>query len=200
MAEDAAGEAYAEASRRWPREGVPERPGAWLTTVARNRVLDRLRRLRWGWELVFLVLSIAPAYPLWLVDHPPIQDLPQHLAAIRVLVDHGDAATRFSDFFIVDLARTQYLAYYLAAELLSFALGIKTANLVLLTLAIVGAPYAMRALLLQLLLVSLESFASLMSLDWANAWVARLALNISTSTLHINLVLFIIFPLACCNC
>lgn len=46
LAEDAAAEAFTEATRRWPAEGVPERPGAWLTTVARNRVLDRLRRDR----------------------------------------------------------------------------------------------------------------------------------------------------------
>ena len=31
-------------SQRWPRDGVPRRPGAWLTTTARNRALDRLRR------------------------------------------------------------------------------------------------------------------------------------------------------------
>lgn len=46
LAEDAAAEAFASALERWPAEGVPERPGAWLTTVARNRVLDRLRRNR----------------------------------------------------------------------------------------------------------------------------------------------------------
>lgn len=30
--------------RRWPRDGVPDRPGAWLRTVARNKGLGRLRR------------------------------------------------------------------------------------------------------------------------------------------------------------
>ncbi|QNG17347.1 sigma-70 family RNA polymerase sigma factor [Rhodococcus triatomae] len=44
LAEDAVQEAFAEAVRRWPETGVPERPGAWITTVARNRALDRLRR------------------------------------------------------------------------------------------------------------------------------------------------------------
>jgi RNA polymerase sigma-70 factor (ECF subfamily) len=33
-----------EAVRRWPRDGLPERPGAWLTTVARRKALDMLRR------------------------------------------------------------------------------------------------------------------------------------------------------------
>ena len=44
LAEECAQEAFAQAVRVWPGEGVPRRPGAWLTTVARNRALDRLRR------------------------------------------------------------------------------------------------------------------------------------------------------------
>jgi RNA polymerase sigma-70 factor (ECF subfamily) len=44
MAEECAQDAFAAALERWPRDGVPRRPGAWLTTTARNRALDRLRR------------------------------------------------------------------------------------------------------------------------------------------------------------
>ncbi len=44
LAEDCAQDAFAQAVRSWPRDGIPRRPGAWLTTVARNRALDRLRR------------------------------------------------------------------------------------------------------------------------------------------------------------
>lgn len=44
LAEDCAQEAFAVALRTWQRDGVPDRPGAWLTTTARNRALDRLRR------------------------------------------------------------------------------------------------------------------------------------------------------------
>jgi len=44
LAEDAAGEAFAEAVARWPSEGAPDNPGAWLVKVARNKALDRLRR------------------------------------------------------------------------------------------------------------------------------------------------------------
>jgi RNA polymerase sigma-70 factor (ECF subfamily) len=43
-AEDAVQEAFVEAMRTWPRRGVPENPGAWITTTARNRALDRVRR------------------------------------------------------------------------------------------------------------------------------------------------------------
>jgi RNA polymerase sigma-70 factor (ECF subfamily) len=46
LAEECAQEAFAEALRRWPRDGIPERPGAWLTTVAGNRAIDRLRHQR----------------------------------------------------------------------------------------------------------------------------------------------------------
>ncbi|MEU3623182.1 RNA polymerase subunit sigma-24 [Amycolatopsis coloradensis] len=44
LAEECVQDAFARALERWPREGVPRRPGAWLTTVARNGAFDRLRR------------------------------------------------------------------------------------------------------------------------------------------------------------
>jgi RNA polymerase sigma-70 factor (ECF subfamily) len=46
LAEEAVQEAFAEALRTWPDRGVPENPGAWITTTARNRAIDRLRRER----------------------------------------------------------------------------------------------------------------------------------------------------------
>jgi predicted RNA polymerase sigma factor len=42
-AEDALAEACARALQRWPTDGVPDNPAAWLTTVARRRALDALR-------------------------------------------------------------------------------------------------------------------------------------------------------------
>lgn len=44
LAEDAVQDAVVKALERWPRDGVPDNPGAWLTTTARNAALDRLRR------------------------------------------------------------------------------------------------------------------------------------------------------------
>jgi RNA polymerase sigma-70 factor, ECF subfamily len=44
LAEECAQDAFAAALAHWPTDGVPSRPGAWLTTTARNRALDRLRR------------------------------------------------------------------------------------------------------------------------------------------------------------
>jgi RNA polymerase sigma-70 factor (ECF subfamily) len=46
LAEEAAQEAFAVAAERWPRDGLPANPGAWLTVTARNRAIDRLRRDR----------------------------------------------------------------------------------------------------------------------------------------------------------
>jgi RNA polymerase sigma-70 factor, ECF subfamily len=43
-AEEAVQEAYVQALRTWGRDGVPARPGAWLTTVARRRALNQVRR------------------------------------------------------------------------------------------------------------------------------------------------------------
>jgi RNA polymerase sigma-70 factor, ECF subfamily len=44
LAEDAVQDAFVAAAADWPRVGVPRRPGAWLTTTARRRAIDRLRR------------------------------------------------------------------------------------------------------------------------------------------------------------
>jgi RNA polymerase sigma-70 factor (ECF subfamily) len=46
LAEEAAQEAFATAAERWPRDGTPANPRAWLMTSARNRAIDRIRRDR----------------------------------------------------------------------------------------------------------------------------------------------------------
>ena len=46
LAEEAAQEAFAIAAERWPREGSPEHPVAWLVATGRNRAIDRIRRER----------------------------------------------------------------------------------------------------------------------------------------------------------
>jgi RNA polymerase sigma-70 factor (ECF subfamily) len=46
LAEEAAQEAFAIAAERWPRDGAPANPRAWLVTTARNRAIDRIRRNR----------------------------------------------------------------------------------------------------------------------------------------------------------
>ena len=46
LAEEAAQDAFAIAAERWPQDGTPSNPGAWLVTTGRNRAIDRIRRDR----------------------------------------------------------------------------------------------------------------------------------------------------------
>jgi RNA polymerase sigma-70 factor (ECF subfamily) len=72
LAEEAAQEAFAIAAERWPRDGVPESPRAWLVTTARNRAIDRIRRERTG--AVKLRLLDAPETVEDEMDETPIPD------------------------------------------------------------------------------------------------------------------------------
>ncbi|MFF5079287.1 RNA polymerase sigma factor [Actinoplanes sp. NPDC000266] len=60
LAEECTQEAYAQALRTWPSSGIPDRPGAWLTQVARHRALDVMRR----------DAALRRRLPLLVVDSP----------------------------------------------------------------------------------------------------------------------------------
>jgi len=60
LAEDAVQEAFAVALRKWPADGLPPNPGGWITTTARNRAVDRLRRESRGRELLGEVAVLLP--------------------------------------------------------------------------------------------------------------------------------------------
>ena len=57
VAEDAVQDAFTVALRRWPRDGLPPNPGGWITTTARKRALDRLRRASRERELLAQVAA-----------------------------------------------------------------------------------------------------------------------------------------------
>jgi RNA polymerase sigma-70 factor, ECF subfamily len=59
LAEDAVQEAFAQALVTWPARGVPDNPGAWITTTARNRAIDRLRREKRLAEKTETIASVA---------------------------------------------------------------------------------------------------------------------------------------------
>jgi RNA polymerase sigma-70 factor, ECF subfamily len=63
LAEDALQDAVAVALERWPRDGVPERPGAWLLTTARNRAIDRIRRDQTLQRKTELLAALEPREP-----------------------------------------------------------------------------------------------------------------------------------------
>jgi RNA polymerase sigma-70 factor (ECF subfamily) len=60
VAEDAVQDAFAVALLRWPTDGLPPNPGAWITTTARNRAVDRLRRESRGRELLGETSRMSP--------------------------------------------------------------------------------------------------------------------------------------------
>jgi RNA polymerase sigma-70 factor (ECF subfamily) len=61
LAEECAQDAFAAALERWPRDGMPANPGAWLTTTARNRATDRLRREAVGAAKLRQAATLGPA-------------------------------------------------------------------------------------------------------------------------------------------
>jgi RNA polymerase sigma-70 factor (ECF subfamily) len=72
LAEDCAQEAFAAALTTWPRDGIPSRPGAWLTTTARNRATDRLRRETAGQAKLRQLAVLARYEP----EEPNLEEIP----------------------------------------------------------------------------------------------------------------------------
>ncbi|HMA93154.1 MAG TPA: hypothetical protein VKP30_10740 [Polyangiaceae bacterium] len=104
---------------------------AWL--VSRDVVL----------EFTLLLAGLIIVYPLWVTLRPPIQDLPQHVAAVRVLASYGDAPFRFREYFDLTLGKTQYLTVYLAALPLAKVVGPTIATKAILSVALIATPMAL---------------------------------------------------------
>jgi RNA polymerase sigma-70 factor, ECF subfamily len=70
VAEEAAAEAFATAVERWPADGVPPNPGAWLTTTANRKAIDRIRRedKRGDKQKEAQILYDDPPEPLGVID------------------------------------------------------------------------------------------------------------------------------------
>ena len=71
LAEDAVQDAFASAVATWPRDGVPDNPGAWITTAARRKAIDRLRRDR---SLADRTDRLAELARLDAQEHPSVNE------------------------------------------------------------------------------------------------------------------------------
>ena len=121
-AEDALAEAFATALERWPRDGVPSAPDAWLLTAARRQLLVAARRQRLADDPALTVLwpgedeaaPEAPALPdtrlrlMFVCAHPAI-DAGVHSALMLQTVLGLDAARIASAFLVKPEAMTKRL-------------------------------------------------------------------------------------------
>ncbi|MBJ7610188.1 MAG: RNA polymerase sigma factor [Candidatus Dormibacteraeota bacterium] len=108
LAEELVADALVEALEHWPRDGVPDRPGAWLLTAARRKGLDRLRREAKYRELLQRVAAI-PEVPRREVDdrlrliftccHPALEREAQVALTLRAVV--GLTTTEIARAFLV---------------------------------------------------------------------------------------------------
>ncbi len=102
-----------------------------------------------------LVARRAPCYalaaiasvPVWITGYLPLQDLPLHVATIRILASFHDPAFRFGDNFVLRLGRTQYLLYDLVGAALARVSTPLFANAVLMSVYLTGTVLALEWLL-----------------------------------------------------
>ncbi len=97
--------------------------------------------------LFYLLVALVATAPAWIVEHPPLQDLPFHVATLRLIRSIHDPAFGFTDVYRLNLLHTEYLLYYLVGWVLSLFVGVKAANVGMMCLYLGGLPLGMRTLL-----------------------------------------------------
>lgn len=97
--------------------------------------------------VLYLIVAAIASAPAWIVQHPPLQDLPFHLATLRLIHDHANPAYGFADVYELNLLHTEYLLYYVLGDVLAFLVGVQAANVALMCAYLGGTPLALRALL-----------------------------------------------------
>jgi RNA polymerase sigma-70 factor, ECF subfamily len=78
LAEDAVQDAFVAALEHWPRDGIPDNPGAWITTTARRRAIDRLRRARVLSEKRAVLQAEADAEARLTIGRPTVDEIEAH--------------------------------------------------------------------------------------------------------------------------
>ena len=100
--------------------------------------------------VLLLVAAIMAALPAVVVKYPPIQDLPFHTAATRVIHDYSNPAFGFEEHFVTTLGSTQYVFYYLCTSFLSYFVGVSKANIAMLIFYLSGTVFGLRSLVVAL--------------------------------------------------
>jgi len=103
----------------------------------------RVRASTW----LYVLLAVFATAPAWIVKHPPLQDLPLHLATMRTIKSFHDPAYGFDQNFFLALGRTQYVMFYLVGAALAMVVGLTAANVALVSAYLGGTVMALRSLL-----------------------------------------------------
>ena len=107
------------------------------------RLRLRLRASTW----FYLAVALMASAPAWIVRNPPLQDLPFHVATLRLVHSYRDPAFGFSDDFVLNLTGTQYALYYVVGSALAYLVGVANATVALMCLYLGGTVLALRSLL-----------------------------------------------------
>ncbi|MFI5034572.1 MAG: RNA polymerase sigma factor, partial [Reyranellales bacterium] len=109
LAEEVVQDSLVAALERWPHEGIPDKPGAWLMTAARHRAIDILRRdRRYRDKVALLERSMRPADPVEADDrlrliftccHPALSEEAQVALTLRAVA--GFTTSEIAAAFLV---------------------------------------------------------------------------------------------------
>jgi hypothetical protein len=97
--------------------------------------------------LLYLLVAVLASAPAWIVKHPPLEDLPFHIATLRTIHSYNDPAYGFANDFWLNLFHTQYALYYVAGSVIAYVVGVARASVVLMILYLGGTVLSLRALL-----------------------------------------------------
>jgi len=110
--------------------GGPEEP--WYRTGRARRIAT---------AVVLGVGALALAWPLMAVEWLPFVDYPQHLGTVAAI--HGQGDPTWSEYFVVEYSRSQYLLLYVISDVLAYPLGVEGAARLTAVLSIAGLPLAL---------------------------------------------------------
>jgi hypothetical protein len=97
--------------------------------------------------LFYVCVAVLASAPAWIVEHPPLEDLPFHMATLRAIHSYSDPAYGFGADFFLNLFHTQYALYYVVGSALAYVFGVTGATIALMSAYLGGTVLALRSLL-----------------------------------------------------